>query len=195
MRERRPSERELFEVAAGQAGYFTARHAHAAGYSDALLKHHVDTGRFEHPRRGIYRLRDFPRERFEDLVELQLWAGTGAVLSHETALVVHDLTDLLPQRIHITVPRTTKRRLTDPRIQLHRSSLRPSEAEKVESVSVTTATRTLKDVAGRIESEQFDLAVRQALERGLTDRRKLHAALGAPYGRVWKALRPFVGDA
>lgn len=183
----------LFRLAADQAGHFTAEQARSLGVTDDLVHHYVASGRFLRRRRGVYRLRDYPESRFEDLAELLLSAGSGAALSHETALVVHDLTDLLPTTIHITMPRSSKHRVSDPRVRLHRRVLARSEAERVNGLVATTVTRALKDVAGRIEPEQFDLAVREALERGLTDKRKLRAASGAPYGRTWRALRPFVG--
>ena len=182
----------LFRLAANQAGHFTAEQARTLGVTDDLLHHYVSTGRFLRRRRGVYRLRDYPESRFEDLAELLLSAGPNAALSDESALVVHDLTDLLPSTIHITVPRGSKHRVSDPRVRLHRRVLAKSEVERVNGLAATTVTRALRDVAGRIEPEQFELAVREALERGLTDRRKLRAVSGAPYGRTWRALRPFV---
>ncbi len=187
-----PEHMALFALSSAQAGHFTAAQARALGFTDKLLHHYVSTGRFVRRRRGVYRFRDFPATRFEDLAELMLSAGPKAAFSHETALVIHDLADLLPQRIHIAVPRPSKRRVADARVQLHRLSLAPTDVEQIEGLRVTTPTRTLRDVAGRIEPEQFELAVRQALSRGLTDQRKLRAVVGRPYGRPWRALRPFV---
>ena len=187
-----PAHDALFALVSAQAGHFTAAQARTLGFTDKLLHHYVSTGRFLRRRRGVYRFRDFPATRFEDLAELLLSAGPTATFSHETALVIHDLADLLPGRIHIAVPRSSKRRVADARVQLHRLTLAPSDVEQVEGLRVTTATRTLRDVAGRIEPEQFEVAVRQALSRGLTDQRKLRSIIGRPYGRPWRALRPFV---
>lgn len=182
----------LFRLAANQAGHFTAEQARGLGVTDDLLHHYVTSGRFLRRRRAVYRLRDFPESRFEDLAELILAAGAGAALSHETALLVNDLTDLLPTVIHITVPRGSKRRVSDPRVRMHRHTLERAEIRRVNGLTATTVTRALRDVAGRIDPEQFDLAVRDALAQGLTDRRKLRAVVGAAYGRTWRALHRYL---
>lgn len=187
-----PAHEGLFRLASDQAGHFTAEQARGLGVTDDLLHHYVTTGKFIRRRRGVYRLRDYPESRFEDLAELLLSAGPGAALSHETALVVNDLTDLLPTVIHITVPRGSKHRVSDARVRVHRHSLERSEIQRVNGLAATTVTRALRDVAGRIEPEQFDLAIREALARGLTDRRKLRAVVGAPYGRTWRALHRYL---
>src|SRR5262245_54769513 len=46
----------LFQVAAGQSGYFTTRQAAGAGYSTHLLRKHIHAGRVSRPLRAIYRL-------------------------------------------------------------------------------------------------------------------------------------------
>ena len=56
-------------------------------------------------RRGIYRLVHFPASDHEDLVVLWLWSEQAGVFSHETALALHDLSDALPGKVHMTLPR------------------------------------------------------------------------------------------
>jgi hypothetical protein len=46
----------LFELAAGQAGHFTAAQARDLGYSARSLVHHVAAGHVERVSRGFYRL-------------------------------------------------------------------------------------------------------------------------------------------
>jgi hypothetical protein len=50
----------LFDVAAGQSGYFTTNQAAHAGYSTHLLRKHIHAGRVTRAQRGIYRLVHFP---------------------------------------------------------------------------------------------------------------------------------------
>jgi predicted transcriptional regulator of viral defense system len=188
-----PNHDALFAFASAQGGHFTAAQARGIGFTDDLIHHYVSTGRFLRRRRGVYRLKAYPYDRFEDLAELILAAGPGAVFSHETALTIHDLTDLLPHDVHITIPRGSKRTIPEKRVKLHRMALAKTEVERVNMLPVTTATRTIRDVAGRIEPEQFKMAVEDSLKRGLTNTRKLRAASGTPYGRTWKALRPLLG--
>ena len=99
-----PAWQSLYDVAASQEGLFTTRQAAAAGYSDPLLAHHRKAGNIARIRRGIYRLVHFPPGEHEDLVAAWLWAESAAVLSHQTALSLHGLSDSLPAQIHLTLP-------------------------------------------------------------------------------------------
>src|SRR5207248_3046491 len=102
----RPDSLCLFEVASEQGGYFTAEQARACRYSFALLSHHVKSGRFLRIRRGLYRLRDYPSSPREDV--LAAWLAVGkesAVVSHDSALDLLDLSDVIPDAAHLTVPR------------------------------------------------------------------------------------------
>lgn len=49
-------------------------------------------------------LRRFPHHPHEDVVAACLWAGPDCAASHDTALVVHGLSDAMPASIHVTVP-------------------------------------------------------------------------------------------
>lgn len=99
----------LFEVAQSQAGYFTTRQAAGAGYSPQLLAY-LGNKKVVRIRRGVYRLIHFPASDHEDLVVLWLWSEQVGVFSHETALALHDLSDVLPAKVHLSLPVTWKRR-------------------------------------------------------------------------------------
>ena len=76
----------LFELAAGQAGYFTAVQARELGYSARSLVHHVSAGHVERVSRGFYRLVGVPASSHEDVVAAWLrFASRGGVVSHDTA--------------------------------------------------------------------------------------------------------------
>ena len=83
----------LFETAAGQSGYVTTKQAAAAGYSTHLLRKHIHVGRVTRPQRGIYRLVHFPVGEHEELVTAWLWSEQASVVSHQTALSLHGLSD------------------------------------------------------------------------------------------------------
>lgn len=61
-------------------------------------------------RRGVYRLVHFPAGDHEDLTAVWLWSQHEGVFSHETALALHDLSDVLPSRAHLTLPRRSPSR-------------------------------------------------------------------------------------
>jgi predicted transcriptional regulator of viral defense system len=69
-----------------------------------LLAHYQKTGRIARIRRGIYRLVHFPSGEQEELVTAWLWTDSQGVLSHQTALALHGLSDVLPAKIHLAAP-------------------------------------------------------------------------------------------
>jgi predicted transcriptional regulator of viral defense system len=108
-------------MAVGQEGHFTTQQAAGAGYSPQLLQKYLRNGRVIRVRRGVYRIVHYPAGQHEDLVALWLWSGQPGVFSHETALMLHDLSDALPSKAHLTLPSDWRtRRLRVPKgVVLH----------------------------------------------------------------------------
>ncbi|HEY3355228.1 MAG TPA: type IV toxin-antitoxin system AbiEi family antitoxin domain-containing protein [Polyangia bacterium] len=178
----RPVQSKLYEVAAAQAGYFTAREAAEAGYSLPLLHHHVDAGRFERAARGIFRLVQYPPSDHEDLVVLWLWSSRHGVFSHETALTLHGLSDALPANRHLSLPASwSRRRLRVPAATtLHYADLSTDEIAWSGPIPVTSVVRTIVDCAvARADPRMVSQARHQATRRGLCHREELEAALRA----------------
>lgn len=158
---------DLYALAEPKAGYFTASEASSVGYSRSLLAHHVRSGMLDRVERGVYRLRRFPESPRADLIIAQLRVGRNAAISHESALVLYDLSDVLPSEVHVTIPRTASRRRRG--VKLHTSPLRPEDVTARDGLAVTTVERTIADVARSGLSDELVLqALEQALERGLT---------------------------
>jgi predicted transcriptional regulator of viral defense system len=168
----------LAALAARQGGYFTARQAIAAGYRYPQQHYHVSTGNWERIARGVYRLRDFPQPERADLITLSLLSHDRAcqpqaVVSHETALMLHDLGDANSARIHLTVAPGFRRQMPA-EVILHRGRLEQTDWEERDGFLVTTPLRTLCDIATSPTSWPYlDAAVRDALRRGMLRRRQL----------------------
>jgi predicted transcriptional regulator of viral defense system len=178
----------LFEIAAAQAGYVTTKQAAEAGYSTHLLRKHIHAGRVTRPQRGIYRLVHFPAGEHEELVPAWLWSEQAGVLSHQTALSLHGLSDVLPAQVHLTLPAAwARRRFRVPAgVVLHHADVAPVEREWFGPVPATGASRTLRDCArSGLSPELLRQAAQQALSRGLVAEREL--------GEVAVALEPFGG--
>lgn len=177
-RSRKDAARSLAELANQQGGYFTTKQAIQAGYGYRHLDYHETAGNFERVAHGLYRLPTIPPAEHDDLIRLSLWSRNQkdlpqAVVSHESALVLHDLTELLPDHTHITVP-PTFRKPAPHGVILHRAVLEPNEIEERAGFRVTTPLRTLLDAAaGGVSQEQLEKAVEEALSRGLVRRAKL----------------------
>jgi predicted transcriptional regulator of viral defense system len=176
----------LYWVAESQAGYFTAEQALAAGMDRSTLRHHARPGgRYERARRGLYRLRHFPSIPQEHVVAAWLaLSKVPAIVSHESALELYDLSDVIPNAVHVTVPREKRGQRPRPGVRFHTLEHPPdaNEIRRVAGVLATTPERTIVDsLETGSQPEQIELATRQALERGLTTPRRLRAAaVGRP---------------
>jgi predicted transcriptional regulator of viral defense system len=165
-----PSWAKLFELASAQAGYVTNGEAGAAGYSLRLLQFYVNKGRLERAGRGILRLVHFPVSEAEDLVPLWLWSKREGVFSHETALMLHNLSDALPAKRYMTVPRAwDHRRLRLPRgLSLQFRDVPKASRTWIGAVPVTTPLRTVVDCAiDRVQPDLVEQAIAQGVKRRL----------------------------
>lgn len=176
----------LYQVAESQAGYFTTEQALATGMDRSTLGHHArPDGRYQRVRRGLYRLRHFPSTPHEHVVAAWLaLTNVPAVVSHESALELYDLSDVIPNAVHVTVPREKRGQRPRPGVRFHTLEHPPGadEIRRLAGVLATSPERTIVDsLEAGTQPEQIELAVQQALERGLTTPRRLRtAAAGRP---------------
>jgi predicted transcriptional regulator of viral defense system len=183
-----PDHDALYHLAEQQAGYFTARQAARAGFSAERLTDYSKNGRFLRAVRGVYRLAQFPSSRFEDLFVAWLKCGPKSAISHESALALYDLSDVLPGEVHVTVPRTASRRRKG--IRLHTNRLPPGSLVKREGLMVTSVPRTIADVAkAGLSEDHVARAIREALLRGLTTSQALMAEARRRGGRAARLIK------
>jgi predicted transcriptional regulator of viral defense system len=181
--------RSLTEVATSQGGYFTARQAEDAGYDAPHLSYHLSAVNFERAGRGIYRIPTLPLSEHDDLIRLWLWSRgrddqPRAIVSHQTALVLHDLAEFIPTTIHLTVPPGFRKKPPEG-CMLHKRRVRQDETQPFDSLPVTTPLRTLWDLAatGTLPTEQFGNAVGTAVQRGLIRQRDADELLNRGHER------------
>ncbi|HMJ34781.1 MAG TPA: hypothetical protein VK501_12785 [Baekduia sp.] len=172
----------MYALAEPQGGYFTAQQAIDAGIARSTLTYHArEGGTLQRAGRAVYRLRRFPSSPHEHVVPI--WLGLSradAVVSNVSALELLDLTDVIADEVHVTMPRS-KRGTTIPEgVRAHFTDrpIRGQDRRVVLGVPVTGVERTLADVVrGDGWTEQVDLAVRQSLSRGMTTVPRLSARL------------------
>lgn len=170
-----PDVRGLEADAYQQSGYFTTEQASKHGVSRQLLNHHIKQGRFERVRRGLYRVRGFPTSEHDEMREKWMAVGMDkAVLSHESALALLELSDNVPDRVHLLVARRHRGLRRPAGVVLH---TRPDDEDGAtvwrDGMPLTAPARTLIDVATEIQPEQAAMAAKQALGLGLLTRRQL----------------------
>jgi predicted transcriptional regulator of viral defense system len=193
-----PLRARLFEIASEQGGYFTAAQAQTCGYSRSLLAHHAKSGRFIRIRQGLYRYREYPSSSREEVIAAWLGAGReSAVVSHESALDILGLSDVVPEVVHLTVPRAKRYRTASQGVAVHTTTrhLGKSEIAVREGIRLTGPVRSILDAAETgTAPEQITAAIGQALDRGITTRSKLLGAARARRGRVERLVRQVLHD-
>ena len=165
------TEKKLLEVANKQGGYFTSGQALKAGYSYRLQNYHKEQKHWIEIERGLFRIANFTPSQFDDLIRWSLWSrdkkgNPQAVISHESALVVHELGDVMPAKVHITIPPKFRKEIPSG-IIYHKGNIKPEEVEVRDDFSVTTPIKTITDVAKDIELEQLEQIIRDGLDKGL----------------------------
>jgi predicted transcriptional regulator of viral defense system len=191
----------LFELAAGQAGYFTAAQARDLGYSARSLVHHVTAGHVERISRGFYRLVGVPADPHEDIVAAWLkLVPRRAVVSHDTALALYDLGPSRSHEIHLTLPRECRPRTPQSAsaVALHTTTL-PLGRDEVTNrfgVQVTSPARTITDIAdiGADPSVVIEATAR-ALATGLLSPDELRAAVKRRSARVRQLVARAIQEA
>lgn len=174
----------LFALAATQAGYFTAEQAREIGYDSRTLWHHANTGQLERVSRGFYRLAEFPADSHEDVIAAWVKAGPDrAVVSHETALALYDLTPIRRRKIHITVHRKHrpyKGQARLPGVQVHTvtRSFDSDEVVRRFGVRLTSPSRSIADAAqAGTDPSSIHEAIAAALRQGLVTQDELRNAV------------------
>jgi predicted transcriptional regulator of viral defense system len=166
---RRQWDTTLYELAEGQAGYFTAAQARAAGIHQVRLVQLHQSGDIERVTRGVYRLARYPISPLGPYMEAALWPqvrrpGACGVISHESALAIYSLSNANPAKVHVTLPTEFRvRRAVPKRLALHYADLKPKDVQQVEGVPVTTAARAIRDAQA---THLGPALIRQAISDG-----------------------------
>jgi predicted transcriptional regulator of viral defense system len=167
--------RRLCEIAQSQQGFFTTKQATRAGFAEKTHTYHVKVENWIREHRGIYRLADFPSAERPDLMLWYLWSQNRpevpeGTYSHDTALSLHELSDIMPSKLHMTDPKHFRRNSRIPEILvLHRADLAEGDLQEMHGMRVTRPLRTILDLlrAGQVDRNLIRQAIDEAMRRGL----------------------------
>jgi predicted transcriptional regulator of viral defense system len=155
----------LHEHAVEQHGFVTTRDAEDLGVAAHRLHRMESRGVLDRVSRGVFRFPDVPAGPLDQYVAATLWPlEVRGVLSHATALDLHDLCDVNPSRIDVTVPpgfRTT--RTAPPVLRLHRETLPDNEITWNEGIPIVTVYRAIR---GSIDQHLGWNLIEQAIDTG-----------------------------
>lgn len=164
----------IMAVAARQHGVVARWQLLRAGVPQHVVEQRVKRHRLQRLQRCVYRLAPLagPREREMAAV---LSCGESAVLSHRSTAAVLSLLPPCAGDVAVSVARGNPR--PRPGVRVHRVRLTPAETTQSDGVPVTTAARTLLDLAATATSRELEQALAQALRRELTNEAEVSSLL------------------
>jgi hypothetical protein len=177
----------LRELARVQHGVFSRRQALRAGFTTDLVKSRIRRNSWRPLFPGVYTVLTGSPGRSAQLWAAVLYAGPGALLSHETAAELSGLADRPSERIHLSIP-DERRVVARPGLSVHRSARVLEAAQghaypprtKVEEtvLDLTQTAATFDDVCGWVT---------RAFARDLTDEARLLGAITQRAKLRWRA--------
>jgi hypothetical protein len=151
--------------------------------------------------RGIFRLRHFPPVLHSDLLVWYLWSSDRAgvpqgVISHGSALQVHNLGTWRDSKVHLTVPHRFRRSVVPPPLYLHYEDLDPDSVMTRHRFKITKPLKTIIDLltAGHVtddylvEALEDAIASRQILQLEVQDTR-LSVQQRHLLNRIWSRTK------
>jgi very-short-patch-repair endonuclease len=157
-------------------------HAQAikAGLTRAAVSRRVGAGRWERLLPRVYRFGGAPATGRQGMMAATLWAGHGALLSYRAAGVLHRFEGVFADGLEVSA----SRRLRSGPVLVHFAPpFTALDRAVVDAIPVTSPTRTLIDLAGVLDLDDLELALEDALRRGLTTRARLGYRLRELEGR------------
>jgi predicted transcriptional regulator of viral defense system len=191
------TEDTLRELATAHDGLFMVQEAVAAGIRRALIVQLADRGRLQRIAQGLYRFPSWPSSELQQYHEALLWPQTRhdlayALVSHDSALELYNLTQLNPGVIHVTIPlRTRIVRETPTWVRFHRADIKERDRTWERGVPAVTVARAIEDIAVTHGIDVVHRAVSEARERRLLREDEL-ARLVTRFGDV--VLETYHGD-
>ena len=166
----RPKNIRLFRLAERQHTVFTRAQAVALGFTPNEVDGHLARGLWERVHRGVYRLGG-SRITFEgQAMAAVLACGAEAAASHNTAGQLWKLEGVVGMPLEVTTPRGRRSRIEG--IVVHEPRHLPrTDVATMDSIPITTPSRTIIDLAGCLGEPQLEDALDDARRRDL-----VHAA-------------------
>jgi very-short-patch-repair endonuclease len=174
-------EADIAALAARQYGVVATGQLVALGWSQQAVAKRVAAGRLHRVHHGVYAVGHRVLGRHGRWMAAVLAGGPDAVLSHASAAALWEIRASDATWIDITVPRTGRRSRAGLRVHRPRR-LSPEEVTTRHGIPVTSAARTVLDMAGRLPPTRLYRLLDQVEIRELTDYPALAAVAAAHAG-------------
>lgn len=172
-------------LAARQFGVVSRAQLLALGLSRAAIGRLVAAGRLHLLHRGVYAVGHTAMPRKARYFAALLATGPGSALSHRSGSGLHGLRPDNRKTVDVISP--TRSRRSQPGIVVHLPRcLEGHEVTQIDGIPVTSVSRTLVDLAGVVNREAIDKALRRADQLRVLDTAMIDRSLAA--GRQGSAL-------
>jgi hypothetical protein len=180
----------IAQLAGGQHGTVARWQLLARGVTRRQIVRRLEAGRLHEIHRGVYAVGHPVLSKHGHWMAAVLAGGSGTFLSHRGASGLWVLRDT--RALEITSPRHLRR----PGILTHRATLPPDEVTTRAGIPVTTAARTVFDMAAVCPHHDVEAAFHQAEFQNLTGPLSLGALVARYPGRRGTAtIRRILNDA
>jgi predicted transcriptional regulator of viral defense system len=149
---------------AKQLGLVTRSQAREVGASDGAIQRLVDSGAWIRVHPNVFALASVASSWQQKLMAAYLWAGEGTCVSHRSACRLHELEGIRSDAIELSTP---NRRSIRPGIKIYRVNEPLPHSRNIANMETTDISRTLLDLCAVEPSGRVELALDDALRRGL----------------------------
>lgn len=168
----------LAVVAGRQGGCLSRDQALALGFPSSTIGRRISSGAWEAVHPGVYVLGGAERTRVTDLWGAVLAAGEGAVVSHESAALIHGAEKLPVIPISLTAHHGAHHRLRH--VTVHQiDDVAPAHLGRWNGLAVTTPARTVIDLGGTRDVATIGRVVDDFVRLGRTTTPEVGHLLGA----------------
>jgi very-short-patch-repair endonuclease len=190
------ADRAIAELAGRQRGVVTRAQLLAAGIEASAIERRRRAGRLHAVHRGIYLVGHRAMAAGAREAAALLACGDGAVVSHLSAAHLLQLLPYPANRRPVDIAVSGRQGVPRPGIRIHRvKALDQRDVNRIDGLPVTTAARTLLDLAAVLPSDLLERAAAEAQVRRLVRRRDLVDQLERNQGRRGvRALRELLDE-
>jgi predicted transcriptional regulator of viral defense system len=177
----------VLELARDQHGFVRAADLRELGLDPKRLNDYWRRGLADRVSHGVYRIKLVQPGESDEFMQAAMWPDGRGVLSHETALDLHDLCDVNPNHIDVSVPTGYRtHRQVPAKYRLHRRALSDDDVSSVDGLPVVSPARAIAD---GIEAGLRPTLIEQAI-----DTAEREAMITGDVARRLRAMRNVVAD-
>jgi very-short-patch-repair endonuclease len=184
-------DRLIAALAAKQHGVVAARQLAQLGLGSDAILHRARSGQLHRLHQGVYAVGHRKLTREGHWMAAVLAYGPGAVLSQRSAAALWGFSAGAAQ-IDVTVGHATRSR---PGVRAHSANLHPEDVATRHNIPLTSVSRTILDLAARLDESRLIRVIETADRHQLFDLRALDRAVARQPRRAGvRRLRAVLGD-